>query len=40
MGMATNLAILSHTGQWLSEGPVPYDETGTLAGHWSWTPKA
>jgi hypothetical protein len=35
-GSRVNLAALSGTGTWLSLGPVDYDESGRLEGHWSW----
>jgi len=38
MGLRVNLAVLSGTGMWLAEGPVDFDPTGLLPGHWSWDP--
>lgn len=35
-GDKVNLSYLSGTGQWIGEGGVPFDDSGTMPGHWSW----
>jgi len=35
-GMNVNLAVLTGTGSWIADGPIHFDGTGILAGHWSW----
>ena len=39
MGTRVNLSVLLSTGATVAEGPVEFDPTGILEGHWSWPRK-